>query len=237
MNSFNISITDCTQWRSNSSTPLAQAQTNAETITRIELGPIKQLMDLTPPSYSLANSVLIHQENDLKHVSTAKLSRVSVLLSASDGHSLSLLQQNRMKQLRHLDRLCELAREQQISVRCYLMCAFSCPIEGQTSAHDLTDICAKLIRFGCEDVILVDNEGSGNREDLMAIFNVLSAQLPKKRTGFYFSTNNPQTPSMIKFALENGINKFCASRNDTFVIGSNTQSSMTIDDLLANANP
>lgn len=237
MNSLKLSITDCTKWHNEGpDVPLVQADKYTEMITRIELGSIGNPLPLTFASSSTANSALISQTDDLKLALSAKLKRVSVLLSASDAHSINVLQQNRMKRLRHLDKLCEQAREHQIAVRCYIMCAFSCPIEGRTSPHELAEICAKLIRFGCEDVIFVDNEGTGNSKDLMAMFSVLSPQLPKARTGFYFSADNPETPSMIKIARNNGIIKFCASRNTTLITGSQTKTSLNMSDLPIDGN-
>lgn len=227
-----VNITDCTEWSDNSATPFEQQNKNLSAVTRIELGPINDLKPQIRPSSVFAVSASVSQKADVNLVQASNIHNISVFLSASDGHSIHFLQRNKMKQLRHLDTLCEQAREQQLTVRCYLMCAFSCPFEGKISPHELAELCAKLIRFGCEDVILVDNQGVAENKDLEALLNVLSPQLPKTRTGFYFSADNPETSSMIQVAQEYGINKFCASRNRCILIGSETQSSVEISDLL-----
>lgn len=232
MNSLNLSITDCTEWGNRSTTPIERQDENSGAVTRIELGPICDLKPQPQLPSAVTRSALVSQMSDFNLTTASSINNVSMLLSATDGHSISFLQRNRMKQLRQLGALCEQAREQQLAIRCYLMCAFSCPFEGQISPHEITELCARLIRFGCEDVIFVDNQGTAENKDLAALLNVLSPQLPKARTGFYFSADNPETPLLVQAARECGINKFCASRNNGILIGSETQSSIIISDLL-----
>ncbi len=232
VDSSKLQITDCTIWSRASHVPsIPSDDAHSLATTHLELGPIAELPQKTSqPSVSLV-SALMSEKSDFDQLPT-HVARVSVLLSASDGHSIKLLRRNKMKQLRHLHVLCEQARELRLPVRCYLMCAFSSPFEGKTSPHELSELCARLLRFGCEDVILVDNEGTGDTETLRAMLNVLTPQLPKARTGFYFSGDNPETEGLVKSTKDQGFKKFCATQHGGLLIGSEKQSSIKIADLL-----
>ena len=81
------------------------------------------------------------------------------------------------------------AKRNNIPVRGYLSCVFSCPYDGETDSKQVANVTEKLMDLGCHQVSLGDTVGTGSPEKAKIVLadalSVVSGETDKLALHFH----------------------------------------------------
>ena len=110
----------------------------------------------------------------------AALDTVSVITSATDGHSLANVGMTVVDAIRESSKVCNLAKAEGMAVRGYVSMAFGCPITpgGATDPAVVLDIVAAYADSGADVIVLADTIGHAVPKQVEALCREAQAHVP-----------------------------------------------------------
>ncbi len=219
----NLHLTDVSNWLSESAACISTQHIESLChygVQRIECGyasnsnthkAITHLNEVMQPGYDPVISVVnpaLSNNNLIR-----KCSGISMQFSTSESFSAQPFGKSVRDRLIDIEDICELSRAVDIPVRIYIHAAICCPYEGTTSPQTVAGFIARMLRFGCDEFIQMDDCANATDEDIQSLNHVLSAQTAKSRLGFMISDTNPNLKDVIRVSKEFGIVKFCCSES------------------------
>lgn len=89
--------------------------------------------------------------------------------------------------------------------RAYISCAFGCPYEGSVDASYVSDLAGKLIRLGCDEIVLADTIGVATPHMTRRLVQAVTLQLPVQRLALHLHDTRGQALANVYSCLELGV--------------------------------
>ncbi len=156
-------------------------------------------------------SAFIPSVEQLDAIHPPLFQKISLYISTSESYSSHYFSCSVNQRLKEIETICELARSHTFGVRIYIGCAYSCPHEGSIQPQTVAGLAAKLLRSGCSEFFLIDEQAKANPVKTVQLIHVLSAQIAKNRIGFYFTGDARLAAENIVAAKNTGITRFCGA--------------------------
>ena len=141
----------------------------------------------------------------------AGVKEVAVFAAASQAFSQRNINCSISESLARFVPIIEAAQQHGISVRGYVSCVLGCPYEGQVSAQQVAQVAKELYAMGCYEVSLGDTIGTGTPTATRAMFEAVTAYVPREKLAGHFHDTYGQALVNIYASLQEGIAVFDSS--------------------------
>ena len=141
----------------------------------------------------------------------AGVKEVAVFAAASEAFSQRNINCSISESLARFVPIIEAAKLHGISVRGYVSCVLGCPYEGNVSAHQVAAVAKELYAMGCYEVSLGDTIGTGTPTATRAMFEAVTADVPREKLAGHFHDTYGQALVNIYASLQEGIAVFDSS--------------------------
>ncbi|WP_321838034.1 hydroxymethylglutaryl-CoA lyase [Pseudomonas kulmbachensis] len=141
----------------------------------------------------------------------AGVKEVAVFAAASEAFSQRNINCSISESLARFVPIIEAAQQHGISVRGYVSCVLGCPYEGQVSAQQVAQVAKELYAMGCYEVSLGDTIGTGTPTATRAMFEAVTAYVPREKLAGHFHDTYGQALVNIYASLQEGIAVFDSS--------------------------
>ena len=141
----------------------------------------------------------------------AGVKEVAVFAAASEAFSQRNINCSISESLARFVPIIEAAQQHDISVRGYVSCVLGCPYEGQVSAQQVAQVAKELYAMGCYEVSLGDTIGTGTPTATRAMFEAVTAYVPREKLAGHFHDTYGQALVNIYASLQEGIAVFDSS--------------------------
>ncbi|SEF06326.1 hydroxymethylglutaryl-CoA lyase [Pseudomonas deceptionensis] len=141
----------------------------------------------------------------------AGVKEVAVFAAASEAFSQRNINCSISESLARFVPIIEAAKLHGITVRGYVSCVLGCPYEGNVSAHQVAAVAKELYAMGCYEVSLGDTIGTGTPTATRAMFEAVTADVPREKLAGHFHDTYGQALVNIYASLQEGIAVFDSS--------------------------
>ena len=141
----------------------------------------------------------------------AGVKEVAVFAAASEAFSQRNINCSISESLARFEPIIEAAKQHGISVRGYVSCVLGCPYEGHVSAQQVAAVAKELYAMGCYEVSLGDTIGTGTPTATRAMFEAVTADVPREKLAGHFHDTYGQALVNIYASLQEGIAVFDSS--------------------------
>ncbi len=133
------------------------------------------------------------------------LDGITVLVSATDGHSQANVGQPRARALAEVLEVMAAARVQGVRIRAYVSMALICPVEGVPPVAAVEELVAAFAQADADEVILADTLGRGEPEQLELLIEAAMSHVPVERLGLHLHDTSGRAGELLSLGLEAGI--------------------------------
>ena len=141
----------------------------------------------------------------------AGVKEVAVFAAASEAFSQRNINCSISESLARFAPIIEAARQHGISVRGYVSCVLGCPYEGNVNPQQVAVVAKELYGMGCYEVSLGDTIGTGTPLATRALFEAVTANVPREKLAGHFHDTYGQALVNIYASLQEGIAVFDSS--------------------------
>ena len=141
----------------------------------------------------------------------AGVKEVAVFAAASEAFSQRNINCSISESLARFAPIIEAARQHGISVRGYVSCVLGCPYEGYVNPQQVAVVARELYDMGCYEVSLGDTIGTGTPLATRALFEAVTAHVPREKLAGHFHDTYGQALVNIYASLQEGIAVFDSS--------------------------
>ena len=141
----------------------------------------------------------------------AGVKEVAVFAAASEAFSQRNINCSISESLARFLPILEAAQQHGISVRGYVSCVLGCPYEGNVSPQQVAAVAKELYAMGCYEVSLGDTIGTGTPNATRAMFEAVTAHVPRQKLAGHFHDTYGQALVNIYASLQEGIAVFDSS--------------------------
>ena len=149
--------------------------------------------------------VLVPNMTGFERAIAAGADEIAVFAAASESFSQRNTNCSIEESMARLSAVADAARNAGIRVRAYVSCVLGCPYEGAVSAAAVAEVCAALMRMGCDEISLGDTIGVGTPADANALVNTVGAVVPIERLAVHFHDTYGQALANILACLDAGV--------------------------------
>lgn len=141
----------------------------------------------------------------------AGVKEVAVFAAASEAFSQRNINCSISESLARFVPIIEAAQQHGISVRGYVSCVLGCPYEGNVPPQQVAAVAKELYAMGCYEVSLGDTIGTGTPNATRAMFEAVTAHVPRQKLAGHFHDTYGQALVNIYASLQEGIAVFDSS--------------------------
>ena len=141
----------------------------------------------------------------------AGVKEVAVFAAASQAFSQRNINCSISESLERFIPIIDAARQHGIRVRGYVSCVLGCPYEGQVAPQQVAAVAQELYAMGCYEVSLGDTIGTGTPTATRAMFEAVTAHVPREKLAGHFHDTYGQALVNIYASLQEGIAVFDSS--------------------------
>ena len=141
----------------------------------------------------------------------AGVKEVAVFAAASEAFSQRNINCSISESLARFVPILEAAQQHGISVRGYVSCVLGCPYEGNVPPQQVAAVAKELYAMGCYEVSLGDTIGTGTPNATRAMFEAVTAHVPRQKLAGHFHDTYGQALVNIYASLQEGIAVFDSS--------------------------
>jgi len=141
----------------------------------------------------------------------AGVKEVAVFAAASEAFSQRNINCSISESLARFVPILEAAQQHGISVRGYVSCVLGCPYEGIVPPQQVAAGAKELYAMGCYEVSLGDTIGTGTPNATRAMFEAVTAHVPRQKLAGHFHDTYGQALVNIYASLQEGIAVFDSS--------------------------
>ncbi|KMM86300.1 hydroxymethylglutaryl-CoA lyase [Pseudomonas taetrolens] len=141
----------------------------------------------------------------------AGVKEVAVFAAASEAFSQRNINCSISESLARFVPIIEAAQQHGISVRGYVSCVLGCPYEGNVPPQQVAAVAKELYAMDCYEVSLGDTIGTGTPNATRAMFEAVTAHVPREKLAGHFHDTYGQALVNIYASLQEGIAVFDSS--------------------------
>lgn len=177
-----------------------------------------QLFAALPRTEGVEYLALVPNLTGLQRATAAHVSRVRVVLSASEGHSRSNTNRSvddGIKEAAAVLQRCRSDRPdgqgKQIQCSAAIATAFTCPFDGTVPYEQLRRVVAGLVAVGFEEVSLADTLGNANPAQVRSTVARIRDAYPSLRLSMHLHNTYGMALANVQATLEEGIDRYDAA--------------------------
>ncbi|MCM3711895.1 hydroxymethylglutaryl-CoA lyase [Sporosarcina luteola] len=141
----------------------------------------------------------------------AGITKLKLMLSATDSHSLSNANSLVEKVQNGFEPIIEMATKSNVTVGGSISVAFGCPYEGKVSLERIIDIVDRYKGMGIEEVSLADTTGMANPIQVYHFLGKLKAEFPNTVFSMHLHNTRGMALANAFAALQQGVTLFDSS--------------------------
>ena len=153
-------------------------------------------------------SALVPNERGLQGALEAKVDKVSVFASATEGFSRRNVNAGVQECLDRLDPVVRQARAAGLPVRGYVSCVVRCPFDGPVSPEAVRAVSDRLLQMGCTEIDLGDTIGAAVPDDIEALLQGMEPLLSPEAVTLHLHDTRGQAVACVRRALSLGVRSF-----------------------------
>jgi len=142
---------------------------------------------------------------------SAELDGVTLLVSATDGHSLANVGRSVDQALEQTCALARASKADGFRVRAYVSMAFGCPYDGPPAPSRVGELAAALVEAGADVLVLADTLGVGLPGQVEELTALALALLPGERVGLHAHDSFGRAADNVRAAWRLGLRHFDAA--------------------------
>ncbi|MBI5447219.1 MAG: hydroxymethylglutaryl-CoA lyase [Gammaproteobacteria bacterium] len=135
----------------------------------------------------------------------AGATEIAIFGSASETFSQKNINCSIDESLRRFEEVTREAKKQNMPVRAYISCAFSCPYEGKTPEKAVLSMAEKMLALGCYEVSIGDTIGVATPLQAKQLFSSLMQVVPREKLAAHFHDTYGQALANVFSVLQEGI--------------------------------
>lgn len=136
---------------------------------------------------------------------------VRLVVSASDGHSVSNAGVPTMQALDRLKPTARLLRDSGVRIEGDIATAFVCPFDGDTDPERVLLVAHRLVELGVEAIFVADTIGAAHPRQIRALVPLLRAEFADLDLGIHLHNTYGMASANVMEALSQGIRRFDAA--------------------------
>lgn len=156
-------------------------------------------------------SALVPNMKGITRAIKSRVDSIAIFMAASESFSKNNINCNIAESLERYSKVINTAKENNLPVRGYLSCIFSCPYEGDISEEKVIKYANELYSLGCYEIALGDTTGLGTPTKIHSLVSKLSDHIPINKIAFHLHNTNGLALVNIYEALMLGISNFDCS--------------------------
>lgn len=164
-----------------------------------------------PGTDSITFTALTPNVKGLERALEAGVKEVAVFAAASDTFSHKNINCSMADSLQRFEPLARQARDNGVTLRGYISCAFGCPYEGTVDARQVLSLSKALLDMGCYEVSLGDTIGVATANRITELLQHMTPTLPVDKLALHLHDTYGQAIANTLAGLEAGVSVFDAS--------------------------
>jgi len=164
-----------------------------------------------PQSKDLRYMALVPNEKGLDKALEAKLSEIAVFTSLSETFCQKNINTSIQGSYDRFETVISRAKKENIFVRAYISCVFSCPYEGDIRTETLIPVAERLFEMGCDEISLGDTLGTATVEQTRLVYSEVEKRYDTNKVVAHFHDSYGGALDNIALLLEIGFFKFDSS--------------------------
>ena len=156
-------------------------------------------------------SALVPNERGMDGALAARVDKVAIFASASEGFSVANTGGTIKEVLARFVPVIAAAHAVRIPVRAYVSCIIRCPYDGPTAPVAVRQVVEELLALGADEIDLGDTLGVAEPADIQGLYAEINRVLPPARTTLHLHNTNGRALDNARAALEIGVRSFDSS--------------------------
>ncbi|MEH6358709.1 MAG: hydroxymethylglutaryl-CoA lyase [Pseudomonadales bacterium] len=157
-------------------------------------------------------SALVPNVHGLQRAQQAGINNLAFFSAASESFCQKNIGCSIEQSLQRCKQLIEQLKQQPNSrLRAYISCAFACPYEGKVAAEKVSELAAKLMDIGCDEIVLADTIGVATPRLTQQLVRRVKELVSIGRLALHLHDTRGQALANIYACLELGITTIDAS--------------------------
>ncbi len=156
-------------------------------------------------------SALVPNERGLQSALEARVDKVSVFASASEGFSQRNVNASIAECLARLQPVVHQARIAGLPVRGYVSCVVRCPFDGVVSPAAVRSVSERLLAMGCTEIDLGDTIGAAEVPDIDHLLDGMQPLLQPSDITLHLHDTRGMAAACVERALLRGVRSFDSS--------------------------
>lgn len=177
-----------------------------------QMADAEQLCEQLDATDDVRFSALVPNLRGLQRAQQAGINKLAFFSAASESFCQNNIGCSIEQSLQRCQQLIEPLRQQPNSrLRAYISCAFACPYEGKVTAEKVSELAAKLMAIGCDEIVLADTIGVATPRLTRQLVQTVKEQVPIKCLALHLHDTRGQALANIYACLELGVRTIDAS--------------------------
>ena len=156
-------------------------------------------------------SALVPNERGLEDALEARVDKVSVFVSATEGFSKHNTNGSVDEVLARIAPVVSRARTSGKPVRGYVSCIIRCPYDGPVDPAQVVAVCARLLEMGVDEIDLGDTIGAADADSISRLYQAVARIIEPSKTTLHLHDTHGQAIACALRALEIGVRSFDSS--------------------------
>jgi len=154
---------------------------------------------------------LVFTPSKMKDVIEAKLSKISVIISASGTFNQKNLNCSTSEAINRVKNIIAIANESNIKVRAYVAMAFGCPYEGDVPVKNVMDIAQTYLTLKVDELVFADTIGFGTPEKIKEVLTEAKKICSDNIIGMHLHDTKGMAEKNTLEAINQGVRIFDSS--------------------------
>lgn len=177
-----------------------------------QLADAEELCRQLEQSEDVRFSALVPNLRGLQRAQSEGINKLAFFSAASESFCQKNIGCGIEQSLQRCQQLIEQLRQQPNSwLRAYISCAFACPYEGKVDAEKVSELAAKLMDIGCDEIVLADTIGVATPQLTKQLVQRVTEQVPVGRLALHLHDTRGQALANVYACLELGVSTIDAS--------------------------
>lgn len=176
-----------------------------------QLKDAEEVVDRTKHLTDITFRALVPNIRGAERAIQAGITKLKLMLSATDSHSLSNANATVEEAQKKLEPIIELADKHHVTVGGSVSVAFGCPYEGIVSTEKILQIVDRYNKMGIREVSLADTTGMANPRQVYTLLGILKDSFPDFTLSMHLHNTRGMALANAVAALQQGVTHFDSS--------------------------
>jgi len=165
---------------------------------------IEQKTDVSYP-------VLVPNERGMERALKAGVKVIAIFNAASEAFNQKNINASIAKAFQRLEKVADIAKNENIAIRGYVSCVLGCPYEGAIDPQTVGTVARDLYQLGCYEISLGDTIGIGTPLRARKMLDVVTQHVAVNKLAVHFHDTRGQALANVLACLDYGITTVDAS--------------------------